>query len=80
MVLLLEDDSIEKKRWHIWIDSSFLKGKTVTLDRKLMENKTKFRQYLHISKYEKLVGEAGHSSGTQRKGNVRRWQPLPNNS
>jgi hypothetical protein len=28
---------------------------------------------------EKLVTEAGESSGTQRKGNVRRWKPLPSN-
>jgi hypothetical protein len=28
---------------------------------------------------EKLVAEAGDSSGTQRKGNVRRWKPLPSN-
>jgi hypothetical protein len=27
----------------------------------------------------KLVAEAGDSSGTQRKGNVRRWKPLPRN-
>jgi hypothetical protein len=26
---------------------------------------------------EKLVAEAGDSSGTQKKGNVRRWKPLP---
>jgi hypothetical protein len=29
--------------------------------------------------YEKLVTEAGNSSGTQRKGNVRRWRPLRSN-
>jgi hypothetical protein len=28
---------------------------------------------------EKLVAEAGDSSGTHRKGNVRRWKPLPSN-
>jgi hypothetical protein len=28
---------------------------------------------------EKLVAEAGNSSGTQRKGNVRNWEPLPSN-
>jgi hypothetical protein len=28
---------------------------------------------------EKLIAEAGDSSGTQRKGNVRRWKPLPSN-
>jgi hypothetical protein len=28
---------------------------------------------------EKLVAEAGDSSGTQRKGNVRCWKPLPSN-
>jgi hypothetical protein len=28
---------------------------------------------------EKLVAEAGKSSGTQRKGNVRRWKTLPSN-
>jgi hypothetical protein len=26
---------------------------------------------------DKLLGEAGDSSGTQRKRNVRRWKPLP---
>jgi hypothetical protein len=44
MVLLLEEDNIEKKRGHIWIDSSLLEGRTeegyFTLYRKLMENKT----------------------------------------
>jgi hypothetical protein len=28
---------------------------------------------------EKLVAETGDSSGTQRKGNVCRWKPLPSN-
>jgi hypothetical protein len=28
---------------------------------------------------EKLVSEAGYSSGTKRKRNVRRWKPLPSN-
>jgi hypothetical protein len=28
---------------------------------------------------EKLVAEAGDISGTQRKGNVLRWKPLPGN-
>jgi hypothetical protein len=28
---------------------------------------------------EKLVAEAGDSSGTQRKGSVLRWKPLPSN-
>jgi hypothetical protein len=28
---------------------------------------------------EKVVTEVGDSSGTQRKGNVRRWKPLPTN-
>jgi hypothetical protein len=28
---------------------------------------------------EKLVAEAGDHSGNQRKGNVRRWKPLPSN-
>jgi hypothetical protein len=28
---------------------------------------------------EKLVAEAGDLSGTQRKGNFRRWKPLPSN-
>jgi hypothetical protein len=28
---------------------------------------------------EKLVAEAGDSSGTQRKWNVRRWKSLPSN-
>jgi hypothetical protein len=32
-----------------------------------------------IVRSEKLVAEAGDSSGTQRKGNVRRWKPLPKN-
>jgi hypothetical protein len=29
--------------------------------------------------WEKLVAEDGDSSGTQKKGSVRRWKPLPNN-
>jgi hypothetical protein len=28
---------------------------------------------------EKLVAEASGSAGTQWKGNVRRWKPLPSN-
>jgi hypothetical protein len=32
-----------------------------------------------IVRSEKLVSEAGKSSGTQRKGNVRLWKPLPSN-
>jgi hypothetical protein len=28
---------------------------------------------------EKLVAEAEDSSGTQRKGNLRHWKPLPSN-
>jgi hypothetical protein len=28
---------------------------------------------------EKLVAEAGASSGTKRKGNIHRWKPLPSN-
>jgi hypothetical protein len=28
---------------------------------------------------EKPIAEAGDTSGTQRNGNVRRWQPLPTN-
>jgi hypothetical protein len=28
---------------------------------------------------EKLVAEAADISGSQRKGNVRRWKPLPSN-
>jgi hypothetical protein len=28
---------------------------------------------------EKLISEVGDHSRTQRKGNVRRWKPLPNN-
>jgi hypothetical protein len=28
---------------------------------------------------EKLVAEVGDRSGTQRKGNLRRWKPLPGN-
>jgi hypothetical protein len=29
---------------------------------------------------EKLVAEAGDSSGNHKKGNVRRWKPLPSNA
>jgi hypothetical protein len=29
---------------------------------------------------EKLVAEVEESSGTQSKGNVRRWKPLPSNA
>jgi hypothetical protein len=32
-----------------------------------------------VMRSEKLVAEAGDSSGTQRKGNVRRWKPLQSN-
>jgi hypothetical protein len=28
---------------------------------------------------EKLVAETGDTSGTQSKGNVRRWKPIPSN-
>jgi hypothetical protein len=34
---------------------------------------------MHFSRCEKLVAETGHSFGTQRKGNVRGWKPLPSN-
>jgi hypothetical protein len=30
-----------------------------------------------VVRSEKLAAEAGESSGTQRKRNVRRWKPLP---
>jgi hypothetical protein len=33
-----------------------------------------------VVKSEKLVAEAGDSTGTQRKGNVRFWKPLPSNA
>jgi hypothetical protein len=29
--------------------------------------------------YENLMTDAGNSSVAQRKGNVRRWKPLPSN-
>jgi hypothetical protein len=32
-----------------------------------------------IVRSEKLVAEAGDSSGTKRKENIRRWKPLPSN-
>jgi hypothetical protein len=32
-----------------------------------------------VVRSEKLVAEVGDSSGTQRKGNVLRWKPLPSN-
>jgi hypothetical protein len=32
-----------------------------------------------IEKSEKRVADDEDSSGTQRKGNVLRWKPLPNN-
>jgi hypothetical protein len=32
-----------------------------------------------VVRSEKLLAEAGESSGTQRKGNVRNWKPLPSN-
>jgi hypothetical protein len=32
-----------------------------------------------VVRSEKLEAEAGDSSGTQRKGNVHLWQPLPSN-
>jgi hypothetical protein len=32
-----------------------------------------------VVRSEKLVAEAEEISGTQRKGNVRRWKPLPGN-
>jgi hypothetical protein len=32
-----------------------------------------------VVRSEKLVAETGDSSGTQRKGDVRRWKPLPGN-
>jgi multidrug resistance efflux pump len=33
-----------------------------------------------VVRTEKLVAEAGYSSGTQRKGNVHCWKPLPSNA
>jgi hypothetical protein len=32
-----------------------------------------------VVRREKLVAEAGNSSGTKRKGSVGRWKPLPSN-
>jgi hypothetical protein len=32
-----------------------------------------------VVRSEKLEAEAGDSSGTQRKGTVSRWEPLPTN-
>jgi hypothetical protein len=37
------------------------------------------RELLRFSCCEKLVVEAGDSSGTQRKENILRWKPLPSN-
>jgi hypothetical protein len=36
-------------------------------------------QFVAVLRSEKLVAEAGDSSGTQRKGNVRYWKPLASN-
>jgi hypothetical protein len=33
-----------------------------------------------VVRSEKLVAEARDSSGTQRKGNVHRWKPLPSSA
>jgi hypothetical protein len=33
-----------------------------------------------VVRREKLVAEVGDSSGTQRKGNVCPWKPLPSNA
>jgi hypothetical protein len=33
-----------------------------------------------VVRSEKLVSEAGDSSGTQRKGNVCHWKPLPSSA
>jgi hypothetical protein len=32
-----------------------------------------------VVRNEKMVDESGEISGTQRKGNVRCWKPLPSN-
>jgi hypothetical protein len=37
------------------------------------------RWLLGFSRCEKLVAQAGDSSGTQRKEHVRRWKPLTSN-
>jgi hypothetical protein len=36
-----------------------------------------FRMDIHQARTRVTVAEAEDSSGTQRKGNVRRWKPLP---
>jgi hypothetical protein len=33
-----------------------------------------------VVRSEKLVAEAGDSFGTQRRGNARRWKPLPSSA
>jgi hypothetical protein len=37
------------------------------------------RELVRFNHCEKLVAEAVDRSGTQRRGNVRRWKPLPSN-
>jgi hypothetical protein len=45
-----------------------------------VERESADRQYVDSCSCEKLVAKAGDISGTQRKGNVRRWKPLPSSS
>jgi hypothetical protein len=37
------------------------------------------RTFESVVRSEKLVAEAGDSSGTERKENIRLWKPLPSN-
>jgi hypothetical protein len=50
---------------------------TLTLLRERESLQTGSQLRVAVVRSEKLVAEARDSSGTQRKGNVRRWKPLP---
>jgi hypothetical protein len=40
---------------------------------------TSSQKRIAVVKSLQLAAEAGKSSGAERKGNVRRWKPLPSN-
>jgi hypothetical protein len=44
-----------------------------------VKSATGYYSIILLERSEKLIAEAGDSSGTQRKGNFRRWKPLQNN-
>jgi uncharacterized protein (DUF3084 family) len=48
--------------------------------REARSEKREARSEKREARSEKLIAKGGDSSGTQRKGNIRRWKPLPSSA